>query len=1096
MNVRLTQINERMNQITEELQAEGKIADSREIANRARATIEKLGSPTVDLIKLNKRAAIDSDGWQSFVDSVVFDLIVLRKIMVDFYQNNKERYLKNLTDQNKALADITYLDNEVQLLSAVASKTYSDYITDSFVDTEFIETGVEAVDLKFGNVQLPIKRSFTKKIDLKIPNTYTPSIDIFGPTISQILYSGSLAGSQFTNALNDTNHIWIHRIKTKEYTKDITIEFIIPLGDSLSSELDIEPHSDTPMDISVQITKDGNQYYDVNQALTNGTELQFRYESAIVKAIKIRARIDGPSLIEHGISDYIFGFKNISVLDIAYQSNYEVETKYRASKFAQPIKTIEIETDEDLPDGTNIEYEVKGRRYDTTETNYMAIAPINRPDKTKPEKLEISGTSHYLSNLKNTINERVERYEEIDFYKIGVIDPTHHVDLNSIRLSRANNAWNLSNKSYINKATVETRVDLRKDRDVPIHFYATEDSRFIDPQTLAVKHKVDFNEAGQELIPRSKDSIEPSTAIASVKRYSFQSVIGFGKNGSGSKYYIDNGLSFPTLSPAILSEVAANISDGRHSIIEPAVVKAPGNVFSIDVDIQEEIIVAYSNGSVASLKVNKRSLLRIKTVTQQLAGSFASNDPSFNLNSIAYISVIDTSTGMDIPLAASGVIIGNITAQPVLSVTFNSYNNTDKPENAGAISRGYYLIPNQEHVDQTPALFKSNDVYDLLVPFPVKIITDSFSGIFQVDRISAINIDGAIRPILVITDPNKLGSTIPIAATHRIKSWEILSQDLTQEVIKLFDDKIYFSEHVILEPGDKVEVKYRVSTESSTIKVLPETIEVIDSQNSIIFEEGKDYVYKDGLIHSVKEGVAQDLVVKFSYEEYTNNLYELTTNLQSLNDSELNIKIASFNNEPFKPDYTAGEGIWFDDILVTVNSVLSITKGFHTVKIAAKDTVRLVAFSKALDTNGRLIFTTNTTFSAMKGILQPLTYAPYDVLKNCTYKGNPKNFSIVNNEVIIPFNPNINAFVDNRIYKIYKNEDLQNALGSYYIEDFSQIPVVVEAFVIEYDYTKLDIDEIDQQLIEYVKIKIKLSKSVNKNSGLSPLLKKLSIRIR
>ena len=111
----------------------------------------------------------------------------------------------------------------------------------------------------------------------------------------------------------------------------------------------------------------------------------------------------------------------------------------------------------------------------------------------------------------------------------------------------------------------------------------------------------------------------------------------------------------------------------------------------------------------------------------------------------------------------------------------------------------------------------------------------------------------------------------------------------------MFDDKVYFSEHVVIETGDKIEVKYRVSTESSTIKVLPETMEVTDSQNGTIFQEGKDYVYKDGLIHSVKEGVAQDLVIKFSYEEYTNNLYELTTNLKSINANEINVKIASFN---------------------------------------------------------------------------------------------------------------------------------------------------------------------------------------------------------
>lgn len=1093
MDIRLTQINEKIKSVIANLQANGRVADPRTISNIARSEIEKLGNPTVDLIKIEKYSTISNQDWIKFINNSIFDLVVLRKVMLDFYQKNKESYFKNESELNKSLYDIDEMTKELESLTMISNDECSDYITESFVNTENISTGSEAVDLKYGNLQLPIERSYTRKVGFNLPIGYTPTVDILDIPIQNVLYSGSLSGSQFSNSLTDTNNIWVHTVKTKDYSKNVSIEFIIPVNDIFISEIDIEPYSDTPMDVIVHITNNGSTYYPVDQILSNGRELQFRFNNNEVKGIKIKATIKSPSITKHGISEYTFGFKNIAAMNVLYKNSFVSTTEELKGRIEQPIKSLSLIAEENIPDGADISYRVRGKKFNSTYTDWMDISPVNRPSKYKPEFLEIAGTSHHNQKVDITTNIRKERYEEIDFYSIGTVNENHNIDYRSLELYRAINGWQVVNKVHTAFVNTESRIDLRKDRDVPIHFYTTEESRFINNNIVAVKHKVDFNEAGQELIPRSKDSIDSGSAILSVKRYGFQSPIGFGKTGSGNKYYIDNGLSFPTLIPAILSEVATSDISVNKTKIQPGSLKAPGNIFAADVEKTETMVVQFLDGSISNLTTSVRTLLRIKNVTQVSPGSFTPIG-SFSLTNISDISVVD-GDGNESTLSGSGIINGNISSGSVISVTFNSYNTAKKPTDAGATTRGFYLVPNQEHVNQNQNIFKNNDVYDLPTPFPVRIITDSFNGIYEVDRISSIELGGNVRPILVISNPDKLGSNIPTAASYKINSWEIISQDLTSEVVKLFDDKIYFNEETVIEPGDKIEVRYRVGVDNSTIKVLPETVVVKDSETGLIFTEGKDYIYKDGLLHSTKENLARDIFISFTYSEIANSVYEATTYLTSINTGNVSLKVGSFNNTVFKPDTENAEFIRFDDKDIELNTVIDISKGLHEVKISAKDVVRLMAFINTLDVNGKPIFKTNASFSFMRGVLQPLTYVPYDVLKNSSYKGTAHNFSILDSEIIIPFNPNTNCFIDNRIYRVYKNEDIKDAIGNYFIEDFSKIPIKVEEFVLEYDYVKLENGSIDENLIEYITLEITLNKGNNKNNKLTPLLNGLTIRI-
>ena len=1094
MNVRLTQIQYRLEQVIEELAKDGILPDAKEISAIARTSIKNLGQPTIDLIKMDKYADFPAEDWIQFISDVSFDLVVIRRILLDFYSSNKSEFIKNSTRQKKINDDIEEMEEEIASLLGISAGEYVDYINESFSTTNNIVTGHDSIDLQYGKAQLPLKRNFSRKVNLNLPDSFSPSIDIIGAPISSVIYSGSLPGSQFKECLLDTNHIWIYNIKTRNYANSISLEFIIPLPGIAASQVSIEPHSDTPMEITLAYSLDGNKYMDAELASQRGSELQFRFESELVRSIKATATISNPRATSNGLSEYIFGFKNISVVNAIYENQSSIETDYSESTIKQPIKTVEIESNEVIPDGCSVDYFVKGKSYGDVETEWMPVSPVNRNDKNAPTKVEISGTSHISQALLTDGNVFVEKFENIDLYNVGYIDSEHQIDINSVKLYRAINGWTISDEARIIEESAQTRLDLRSDKDVAINFYAIENATFIDPQNLTVKHDVDFNDAGQELTPRSKDEINPTTAIAHVKRTAFQSPVGFGNSGSGTNYYTSDGVELPVLTPAATAQTLGATDESTYSTIEPTDRRAPGDIFSTDTTTEENIVVQYVDGTSSILTLSLRSLMRIKEVTQDKPGIFNPIGSDFVLTSSDNIAIV-ASDGSESTLAASGIIEGVIGTGAVSSVSFSSHTANATPENVGATTRGFQLVPNDSHAIQSPSMFKNNEVDDMPTPFPVKIVTDSFSGVYEVDRVSAIKDGDIIKPILVITNPEKLGGSIPTASSHLVTSWEVVNQDLTQEVISLSGDKISFAETTILESGDTIEVKYRVSSQSSTIEVLPESLTAYDIDTKSNLVENADFKYINGIFHSYKEGSGTNLQLSFKYKERANNLYRAKTYLKSLNEDIKQVKIKSFNNTKIKPDDQTGEEVLIDGEPATVESVVDIDTGWHTVEILSKDLNRLISFMNALDEKGRAVFGISNVFSEQRGQFEHLTYADYESLKWSTNRASPVSFGIVDGSVIVPFNPNNNAFANNLIYQVYKGEDLSDAIDSYNINDISKIPVKAEEFKIEYNYYKTKEENPEDALTKLVKVKMDLKRSTNQNSALTPLVNNFKIRI-
>lgn len=1093
MNVRLTQIRCRIDGIVKELSMKGQYPDPREIAAIAKSSLKRAGEPTADLLRLDKHSQFPAEEWDKLTESIVFDLVVLRKVLVDFYDSNKSEFIKNNTRQKKISDDIEFMDNEIRALLGVGDGQYDDFITESFLNTQNILTGFDSVDVQYGNAQLPLKKGYSNRLRFSFDDTFSPLIDIIGPAVQAVIYSGALPDSRFGEAFTDVNHAWIHTVKTKEYSDKLSIEFIVPFPEVVCSQVSIEPHGNTPIDISVSYSVDGVNYVDSDLAMTNGVELQFRFDSKIIKSIKILATIESPIDVVHGLSEYIFGFKNISAINAIYYNDSVIETKFSKSVLGKPIKTIEIESSEIIPDGCRADYFVKGKTFNAVETDWLPIDPVDREFKDAPSRLEMSGTSKISQGLLTDGISFIDRFENIEFYEVGFIPVDHRVNLATLQLYRSVGGWVLNDEARIIEKSVQSRIDLRKDRDVPIHFYTDELAKYISSRSISLKHDVDFNEAGQELIPRSKDDIDPTTAILSVKRVSFGSPIGFGSTGSGDNYWVSDNLSFPVLEPFIVNETVVQPASEVASIIEPKAVNSPGNIFSVDTTSKEEILVRYENGSTTVLTFSVRSLMRIKTVTQSSTGVFTPLG-SFDLTDVNSIAIVDTD-GTELSFLQVTFINGDIGNSNVASISLNSQNLPSAPENVGAETRGFRLVPNDEHVAQSPDMFKNNDVDNIPTPFPVKIVTDDFSGVYEVDRISSLDVDGSIKPILIITNPEKLGGFIPTASKHIVKRWEILSQDITQEVEYSTGDQVFFSEFITIDPVDRIEVRYRVSTASSTIQLLPETIEAKDSETGVVFTEGVDFLYKDGVLHSFKENIVKDMLIQFKYQERSNNLYRLKTNLRSLNDGISTVQIDSFFGTSLKPDIDAGEIVLFDDQSITVSSVINVSTGWHTVEILSKDLQRLITMSKAIDSAGRAVFGLSNIFHEQRGQFKALSYIDYDALKWSTFKANPEFFSLIDNKVVVPFNPDDSAFSNNKIYKIYKGEDLDKAIGLYYIDDLSKIETKSEEFSIKYEYFKLEEDDPDNSLIESVRIKIELERSTNENSALTPIIDNFKLRI-
>jgi len=1091
MNVKLVQFQEKVKNLTAELMKDGKRPDPREIAAIARTMVSQLGEPTAGLVTVRDRQLLPSKDLDQFFSDLTFDIEVLREILRRYYVENKVEFTKNVTRQQKMIKDVSDIKAQLEELLAVAENKSVDYISETFTDTENVDLDntTASIDLGHGQVILPRKPYLSRRIKLPNLRSYSPNIDISGPTVEQVLSSGTHYGTAFANAATDIDDIWIHRVSTGDYTGPVTIRFVFPIEHKQVSRLVIHPNSDIPMTITPEISEDGSFYVPLAEQQTRGNELQWRFEKAGVHTVRISATISSPPYIRQGISDYVFGFRMIALFNDIYDLSGVMTTEYYTPDLENSISSIELLASEDVPDGCDIEYAIKAKDSLGAETNWMSITPKYRASKENPSKIEIAGTSHYWDSVPNDTPTLVNTRDFIEFYDIGPVESNHDILTRSAKLYRGINAWEFVESDNIVTETAETRIDLRMDKDAQLFFYKVGEARYIASDTIAMRHQIDFNEAGQEMIVRKYDETNPTAAIARITRKSFEEPIGFGTSGSGNKFFVEDFTEYPALQPAGVTETLAIPVSDPYTIVA----RQSEASYLADCKPDENIIFLFTDGTSVTFSLTLRSQLTFNDVEVDEVGVLIPTVDEWSAQGTDDVSIKGDDDVVE-SLASSSRIETTIPIKAVSKIIFNSLKTVDQPENKGHESDSFHLIPNPKHVAQASDMFKVNDVDDLIVPFPVRITTDTFSGVYEVNRISDYDSNGERRPILVITNPTKLGSTIPKATSYQVRSWEILSQDLTSEVKYIMGDKIKFKDSVTINEGDSIEVKYRVSAASSKIEVMPETVQVLDSQTGATFREGIDFKYINGVIHSLKEDIAKDLYVVYKYKERKQSLHTVKCHLKASQDKTVQIKIASFGDSAYAPDKNAGETVSFDGLEMRVGSVLTVKPGWHEVSIKAKDIDRLIQFVGAIDTNGRRIFSVTDVFNRMLAIRDPLSYVDYERLYRSSRLAGHKHFTIINERIVVPFDPNDNAFVNNRLYNIFKNEDLSSALSGSIISDPSLIDEKREEFEIEYDYHNSDTDVIDLLHAE-IQLRATLSRSVNFNSSLTPALNNFTLRI-
>ncbi len=1099
INVRLKQLQLKIKDVTDKLSSQGEFPDPRTVSAMVTESLPKAGDPTVELIKVEKHKLLNIPELKKFVQDVNFDLRTVREILLDYYDGNLSEFIKNSTRVAKISKDVSDITQQLEAIKGVAENDYIDFIQFNFSDSERIESGFQGIDTNYKIAELPIKRHYSSRIVPPIAfleSGAEVAVDIVGPNPNSIILSTPLANSSFKNVLLDTNHTWMHLIRTKDYNGSVKAIFTIPLDSEFINKVIIEPQVGSKMNFSMKYSTDGSNVLTPLIEMSAGESKQFRFERVEVSSITIEAELKSPTNKKAQSYEYIFGFRLIALHDDSHDALLELETKQIEPELGNPIRAVELAVKEIVPDSCDIEYFVSGKTFGGTDIGPFPIRPFNRNSNATPDRVEISGTNFFSGPLGEVTSELENINKHISFYKIGQIYKTHYPDIATMKVFRGLDAWRISDNAYQVEERAQTRIDLRSDKDATLFFYKTEDAIWADEHIVTVTHKIDFNRTGQEMIPSSKDNIDIHAAIASVQRVGFQSPIGFGLSGSGDNYYISNGINFPILKPLEIIIPIENADKTKESSVTPEVRISADNAFFIDITEKEQFILGYGDGVTDSLKFNVRTLLKIKGVTQNSIGIFTPIDSAWRIINITDIAIIVD--GVEESLVGSSAVANPEVLRNVAlnSLSLSSLQNTVTPSNSGLETKGFILIPNDEHVAQSPEMFKINNVNDLIVPFPVSISTATYTGIYEVDRVTLVDQAGLKKPALIISNPEKLGSKIPTLSAQKVTSWQILSQNLTTEVEMIDDDKIHFKDTISLEPGDTIEVQYRVSGTSTTIHIMPETVKVINSQTGDTFTEQVDYIYSDGVIHSLREDRVRDMVVNFSYRATAINTYTLETNLYRLDEGSKKMSISTFDNSPYRPDTKKGEVILFDNQSLTTGSVVEIKPGWHTVKIVAKDITRLVSFSRAINQNGVKVFSRNGIFNRQAAYKEPLTYVDPDQLYNSSLRAAPKHFTIKGDDVIISFNPEDLAFTNTRLYDVYKGESLDEAIESSILADLNNINRLMERFDMEYSYVNREEDgNINDNLVKSVKLKMVLRRSINADSSLTPIINEVNLRI-
>ncbi|MEK1828979.1 hypothetical protein AAAC51_07470 [Priestia megaterium] len=221
------------------------------------------------------------------------------------------------------------------------------------------------------------------------------------------------------------------------------------------NRFDVGIHTVKPIQVYVEYTLDQVNFYHLPyypEGKDATDSIAFHFPTTEIKKMRIWIRkqeSDKEAVHPQGYSyQYLFGIKKIQFFQLSYPANGEVTTKLLTPNTDEnfSIGKVTLVTEEEIPDGTDIEYYI---RTDEEET-WKPISPTNRTNAKAPNMVDfkyvVQGSPTSLGIAEQTSSQEAEIIElqanGISFYSLGTIEKKKILPRTE-RLYIGKDAWNV-----------------------------------------------------------------------------------------------------------------------------------------------------------------------------------------------------------------------------------------------------------------------------------------------------------------------------------------------------------------------------------------------------------------------------------------------------------------------------------------------------------------------------------------------------------------------------------------------------------------------------------------------------------------------------
>lgn len=915
------------------------------------------GSPTMKLFHMDRRMKFPRDQFNNVMRDIHFDLEIVYGEFVDLFKASVDSSIRRAVQVDSLKSELgRYRELASDLKSMISDAVpYTAVFGDSFDDTNGVNRTNSNVDIDSDAGIVTLKRSAvgTNRIGMShLYNAFSPSLRLYDVPPTSVLRNAPVHGHGFDNALIDHNVPWIQSITIEGYGGKMAADLDIPItpkdyGPIRISKVEIKPLNSSTTTIEAFVSADGNTFASFGQPiLASSRAVVFHSPGADAKILRLRMTKTKNDEQQGGTFEYHYGADYIHVSRVSYAQAGSLYSSENTLTTGNTIRTVELETEQDTPDGTQIEYQVRVKG--NTQSDWSPITPLDGVGPA-PKKLNITTARKVSDDINLNAVEAVKATNGMKFYKIEDYPTGKDVDPRTARLYRGLNAWKLRQvKNTVRRTAKDVFINFNfqsPDGRQSLYTYRSDDATVVStgellsdstrPQALIrVPHKIDYNRASMTTIPTERGDHfdhEPNYSVASVVKSVSGQPTGYTRIQSEvegtrmnyqantlDRYHTKSLLKLNSLATAELTEnTVANTtfiqtnteidglkmfsytdaSNPERVVLMRKTVGTAGDSGSDQFFILGEYVVN-KNGAITYGKetVPGTTTEIITEEGNQLvklkAGRLWSPDFDTDMfdDASSFLGVMETNKDIDIY-----VMYASLAGNPVSL-------------NTGSQSDGYLLLPTLNHYELDPNMFK-----DMVLPASVYISTmdGTVSGHFAVNAITKApvvrtNADGTTDTVqidaLLIDHVSVRGGSIPPAEEFEVGTWYISYSDVTQYVEAIDNNLIKFKTPFEISRGDKIVVTYRAQF-GGKLRVLEETVVVTAEPGKRGVEYVLDQDYRidpsNGTMNMVRNGAinmgtAGRAYVFMEYEEEISDIYSLSSWMFCPHDKPVELNIARF----------------------------------------------------------------------------------------------------------------------------------------------------------------------------------------------------------